>query len=300
VIKPADPERFLSMIRDVLLEHRSGQLPAPAQPLEKEEVLLKSYNRRLVQKLEKKVRELEELRRDLDQRVQQRTAELLAANKELETFTSAVSHDLRSPLRAIAGHAQILALRSGDQLPPQSKSSLEALQSGVCRMDCLIEALLQLSRAGRAELHREQVNLSQMAIEIEGELRRENPSRDVQFTVAPDLHAQGDPILLRTLLRNLLANAWKFTAKSPEARVEFGLKQQNGQRAFFVHDNGAGFNMEAAGKLFAPFQRLHPSSEFPGTGIGLATVQQIVCRHGGSIRAEGAVNQGATFQFTLP
>ncbi len=166
-------------------------------------------------------------------------------------------------------------------------------------MGRFIEALLQLSRAARAELRREPVNLSQMARDIERDLRHENPERQVDFRVAPNLAAQGDPVLLRAALRNLLGNAWKFTAKSPQARIEFGLQEQEGKRSFFVLDNGAGFNMESADRLFTPFQRLHSAEEFPGTGMGLATVQKIVRRHGGKIWAQGAEGKGATFYFTL-
>ncbi len=326
LIKPVEPENFQALIQEVVRDHEAGR-PAPPPPAQKEEVLLTAYNRRLVRKIEQKVQQLEalgqkleaalqekerevaerrraeaEVRRlnaDLEQRVRERTAELTAANKELETFASAVSHDLSSPLRGIAAFTFMLQQACGDKLDERGKQSLEGLQAQSERMGRLIEALLRLSRATRGQLRRERVNLSQLAREIEADLRREQPGRQVEFTIAPDLVVQGDSVLLRAVLQNLLGNAWKFTARSPQPRIEVGMVEHDGQKAYFVRDNGVGFDMAAAAKLFTPFQRLHEEADFPGTGIGLATVQQIIRRHGGKVWAEAAVGKGATFYFTL-
>ncbi len=327
IIKPVEPDAFLAIVRETIREYQAGRLPLPA-PVEKEEVLLKAYNNRLVQKLDRKVQQLEQvtqklqatledkerevierrkaeekvhkLNLDLEQRVRQRTAELLAANKELETFASAVSHDLRAPLRSVVGFSQILSMKWHDRFDEQSRNLLEKIQSEAQRVGRLIEALLQLSLITRAEVHRESVNLSQIARDLELDLRHEHPDRHVDFRITPNLVVQGDSVLLRSALRNLLANAFKFTAKTPQPHIEFGQTEQEGEPAYFVSDNGAGFDMQLADKLFVPFERLHDSTEFPGTGMGLATVQQIICRHGGKIWAKGVVGKGATFYFTLP
>ncbi len=328
IIKPVEPENFLAMVRDVFQQYEAGRLPPVSSPEEKEEVLLKAYNGRLVHKLDRKVQQLEsltqELKRtlavmeeevvrrrkaeedvrklnaDLEERVRQRTAELAAANNDLETFVSAVSHDLRAPLRAFVSYSQLLALDWRDKLDEEARIYLDRLQSEAQRMGGLLEALLQLSSSTRAELRRQRVDLSEMAREIERDLRREQPHRQVDFIVVPDLVTQGDPVLLRSLLRNLLGNAWKFTANSPQAHIEFGRIEHGGKPGYFVSDNGAGFPMESAKKLFIRFNRLHDSSQFPGTGIGLATVSQIVRRHAGEVWAESAPEKGAIFYFTLP
>lgn len=328
IIKPVDPDQFLATLREVIDDYQSGRLYSPSAPAEPEEVLLKSYNWRLVRKLDRKVAQLEqvtqqlqaalkeksrevverekaeeEVRRlntELEERVHQRTGELAAANEDLQTFAYAVSHDLRAPLRAILSYSEIVAAGSRDKLNERDRSFLDKVQFEARRMGQLIDALLQLSRAMRGELRREPVNLSQLALEIEAELRREQPNRPAEVRVAPGLVAQGDPVLLRSVLRNLLGNAWKFTARSAQARIEFGQEKQGDKSAYFVSDDGVGFDMKVAGKLFLPFHRLHDPSEFPGTGIGLATVQQIIRRHGGKVWARSAAGKGATFYFTLP
>ena len=236
---------------------------------------------------------------DLEQRVIQRTAQLESANKELEAFSYSVSHDLRAPLRGIDGWSLALLEDYGGQLDKQGHEYLERVRSETQRMGHLIDDLLQLSRLARVEMRKEQVNLSAMAQTIAARLQEGEPQRQVKFKIQKGMSARGDARLLEVALTNLLDNAFKFTGKTPQARIEFGQTEIEGQRTFFVRDNGAGFNMAFAKNLFGVFQRLHKASEFPGTGVGLATVQRILHRHGGRIWAESAVNRGATFYFTL-
>lgn len=221
------------------------------------------------------------------------------ASRELEAFSYSVAHDLRAPLRAINGYSVALVEDQGDRLDEQAKEHLERIGAGAMRMGQLIDALLDLSRMSRTDLVREDVNLSEVAHSVIAQLRASEPGRLAEVTVAEGLVAHGDSQLLIVLLENLLGNAWKFASKREVARIELGRTQQDGAWTYFVRDNGAGFEMEYARKLFTPFHRLHNASEFAGTGIGLATVQRIVRRHGGTIWAEGAVERGATFYFTL-
>jgi signal transduction histidine kinase/HAMP domain-containing protein len=230
----------------------------------------------------------------------QLTAALQAANRELEAFSYSVSHDLRAPLRSIDGFSQALLEDYAASLDAQAQDYLQRIRGATQRMAQLIDALLALSRITRVELRREDLDLTAIAQAIAADLQRQEPARQVAFVIAEGLRAAGDPRLLRVALENLLGNAWKFTATCPQACIEVGQRTQpDGARGFFVRDNGVGFDMAYADKLFGAFQRLHRASEFPGTGIGLATVQRIVHRHGGRIWAEGAVGQGATFSFTL-
>jgi PAS domain S-box-containing protein len=222
-----------------------------------------------------------------------------AANRELEAFSYSVAHDLRSPLRSIDGFSQAILEDNGDQLDAQGKESLGRVRAAAQRMAHLIDALLSLSRVSRAELRRDEVNLTRAALRIVDHLRLADASRDVEVTVQDGLVVQGDTMLLTALLENLLNNAWKFTSQRPKAHIEVGLMSKDGQAVYFVRDDGAGFDVAYASKLFGAFQRLHAAGEFPGTGIGLATVQRIVRRHGGRVWAESVVAHGATFYFTL-
>ena len=249
--------------------------------------------------------EIRQLNDELEERVRQRTAELEAVNKELETFSYSVAHDLRAPLRSIDGFSAAVLQDHGEKLDDEGREYLGFVRAGCQRMGHLIDDLLKLSRVTRAPLRHEPVNLTALAQRIAGDLRRHAPERVVECRIAEGLTTAGDPTLLEAALRNLLENAWKFTARRAEAVIEMGVVERaNGQAShsapvFFVRDNGAGFDMQYADKLFGVFQRLHRHEEFAGTGVGLATVQRILQRHGGRIWAEAALDKGVTFYFTL-
>jgi len=244
--------------------------------------------------------EIRQLNAELEQRVRDRTAELEATNKELEAFSYSVSHDLRAPLRAIDGFSTALLRHYPQVLDDRGKDYLNRVRAAAQRMAQLIDDILGLSRAGRVEMRVERVDLTEMAADIVADLRKTQPKRRVEVTIEPGMVVTADPHLLRIALDNLLGNAWKFTANRDAARIEVGAIEQNGERVYFVRDNGAGFDATYADKLFSPFQRLHSDVEFPGTGIGLALVRRILRRHGGTIWAEGAVDEGAVFYFTVP
>lgn len=229
----------------------------------------------------------------------QRNAQLATLNHELEAFSYSVSHDLRAPLRSIDGFSQVLLEDYGDQLDSDGKDALQRVRRAARGMGELIDALLALSRLSRVDLRAERVDLSALADSMVAELHNSQPDRESEFVIAPDLIVEGDRVLLRAALGNLLGNAWKYTQPRATARIEFGCLEKEGETVYFVRDNGVGFDMTYVGKLFGAFQRLHRQTEFGGTGIGLATVQRIIHRHGGRAWAEGAVDQGATFYFTL-
>ncbi len=251
-------------------------------------------------KLKESYTSVENLRKELEQRVIQRTAQLEAANKELEAFSYSVSHDLRAPLRSIDGFSQVLLEDYGNKLEGEGREALQRVRNGAQRMAQLIDDLFKLSRVTRGEMRQEMVDLSSMAKAALTEFQKTEPERRVECVVTEGAIANGNGRLLWVVLENLLGNAWKFTAKRSQAKIEFGITQRDGKTAYFVRDNGVGFDMAYSDKLFGAFQRLHSMTEYPGTGIGLATVQRIVHRHGGEVWAEGVVDQGATFYFTLP
>jgi len=245
-------------------------------------------------------KQIEEKIRQLNRDLEQRAAQLEAANRELEAFSYSVSHDLRAPLRTIDGFSVALMEDFGDQLPDEGRSYLLRIRTAAQRMAQLIDDLLNLSRLSRAPLNPQPTNLSKIAHQIIQDLQREAPDRIVNVSIQPNIIAHCDPRLTKVVLENLLNNAWKFTSKQEMAVIEFGMKDdpEHGH-VYFVHDNGAGFDMAYVNKLFGAFQRLHTNSEYPGIGIGLAIVHRIINRHGGQIWAEGVVDGGATFNFTF-
>lgn len=248
-----------------------------------------------------------EILANLEERVRLRTAELAAVNveleeknRELEAFAFSASHDLRAPLRAVRGFAQLLVLDRDNRLTVESTGHLGRIESAATRMGDLINDLLTMARVSAAAVRKSDVDLGVMADEVIRTLAEDQPGRQLNVRIASDSRALGDAGLLRIVLDNLLSNAWKFTSRVPEATIEFGYRDRDGFREFFVRDNGAGFSPEEAGGLFMPFKRLHAERDFPGVGVGLATVRRIVMKHGGEVRAEGAKDRGATFTFSLP
>jgi len=221
------------------------------------------------------------------------------SNKELEAFSYSVSHDLRAPLRHIDGFSRVLLEDYQNSLDEAGKHHLERLRAASQRMGQLIDDMLKLSRITRAEIRHEPVDLSRLARKVTLELQQAEPGRRVELALREGIIARGDPRLLQVVLENLLANAWKFSSKRPVAKIEFGVAHNDDRPVYYVKDNGVGFDMAYVSKLFGAFQRLHRSEEFPGTGIGLATVQRIIHRHGGRVWAEGEVDKGATLYFTL-
>lgn len=235
----------------------------------------------------------------LNRSLEQKAEELEVINQELESFSYSISHDLSAPLRSLDGFSHALLEDYGHKLDYEGRDYLQRTRAASQRMAQLIEDLLRLSRVTRSDMQHEAVDLSALVEKCASELREAQPERAVEFDITPDVSAAGDTQLLKLALDNLVGNAWKFTGKQGQAKIEFGVSERNGERAYFVKDNGAGFDMAYAGKLFGAFQRLHSATEFPGTGIGLAIVQRIVHRHGGQIWAESELEKGTTFYFTL-
>jgi len=250
---------------------------------------------------DRKVAEAEvlKLNNELETRVVERTRELEEAYKGLESFAYSVAHDLRSPLRGINGFASILVEDYADKLDTAARGYLERIRVGTERMGTLIDDLSTLTRVSRAPVERAQFDFSELAQEVAEGLKSAEPSRQAEFVIAPNMRANGDHGLLRIALDNLLGNAWKFTSKRPSARIEIGMDLCDGEATYFVRDNGIGFDPAFAQKLFKQFERLHPTDEYEGTGVGLALVDRVVRRHGGRIWANAAVGQGATFYFRL-
>jgi two-component system, sensor histidine kinase and response regulator len=306
VVKPYDEQYLLSRIRFLLVNEAMRRKDQPGAGVEiqfngERHVITADRSQilnLLLSTYDAAIERNKELTRTKDALRSANTA-LEAANRELEAFSYSVSHDLRAPLRAIEGFSRNLMEDAGDKLDEASRELLERMIAASRRMKQLIDDLLDLSRINRTELHRENVDLSALAESVITDLREREPARRVQTVVAPGLHVQGDPRLLRVALENLLGNAWKFTSKKENALIEVGTIAGAGSSTIFIRDNGAGFDMTYAQRLFGAFQRLHSTSEFPGTGIGLATVQRVMHRHGGRIWAEGEPGVGATFYLTL-
>ena len=280
-------EDLLRQARDTLekrVQERTGKLAGA--------------NAELIREVSERKRAEEDIRKLNSQLVQQ-TAQLTASNKELEAFSYSVSHDLRAPLRGIDGFSQAVLEDYGDKLDEAGKSYLHRVRTASQRMSQLIDAMLNLARLTRAEIRSQTLDMSGMVKGILDDFQKLEPDRHVECVVAKNLFATADPQLIRAVMENLLGNAWKFTRQGENARIEFGYEPYKGQPAYFVKDNGAGFDMTYAHKLFGAFQRLHAYTEYPGVGVGLATVHRIIQRHGGQIWADGAVGEGAVFHFTL-
>lgn len=303
--KPKRPDELWEEVGSLLAAESTVEGEAQAKQW-REEDFLRNYSQMVAGKLEEKVRELSEtnesllrLNSELERRVVDRTAQLEAANRELEMFSYSVSHDLRAPLRHIDGFSQALIDEYAAKLNTTGREYLDRLRKSSRRMMDMIDALLELSRHTRGKIVKESVDLSALAQEVGAQLARSQPERQVDFQVAEGVVVRGDARLLRVVLEHLLGNAWKFTEQREDARVEFLTTQMEGRLACAVRDNGAGFDMAYADKLFSPFQRLHAQDEFPGRGIGLAIVRRIISRHGGKVLAEAELGKGATFTFTV-
>ncbi len=288
----ADTARKVSRDRDY-----SVRVP-PTGERDELAVLIEAFNE-MLREIQQRDRALLRAQNDLEQRVSDRTHELVSANRELEAFSYSVSHDLRGPLDLLNGFSYLLQKNNAGQLDDAGRESLASIRKAARRMAELIDDLLNLSRLTTSSMHREVVDVSAYARSIMEDLCRETPQRQVEF-VAPEIaQAHADPRLLRILMENLLRNAWKYTSHHERARIEVGMQVEQARTIFFVKDDGSGFDQRSVDRLFQPFQRLHSSEEFPGNGIGLATVRRIVQRHGGEVWAEGQLEKGATFYFTL-
>ena len=244
--------------------------------------------------------EIKKLNQELESIVARRTAKLELVNKELESFAYSAAHDLRTPLRSIDGFSQILMEDYGHKLDPAGKKYLEIIRTDSQRMGQLIDDILHLSKISRSSLKLLPINLSDTVAEIGASFKCTEPERHVDLIIQQDCKAVADLNLMRIAMENILSNAWKFTNKQRNPKIEFGIELHEDHPVYFVRDNGIGFDMQYSSKLFGAFQRLHPIHEFPGNGIGLATVQRIIQRHGGKIWIEGRLNEGATVYFTLP
>lgn len=245
-------------------------------------------------------KEIQSLNLELEERVVSRTAQLTAANKELEAFAYSLSHDLRAPLRCIDGYSLTILEDYDSKLDSHGRHYLKRMRTASQHMAQLIDDMLRLSRVVRSELQKKSVNISEMASAIAEQIKSMSPERSVEFIIAPELIVNADQNMMRIVLENLLENSWKFTSRHATGRIELNRMDKDGETVYYVRDDGAGFEMEFATKLFSPFQRLHSDEDFEGTGIGLATVNRIISRHGGRVWASSEVEKGATFYFTLP
>ncbi|UUZ68911.1 response regulator [Polaromonas sp. P2-4] len=312
LIKPAPTPVILQALHEAM--QQAGERNPPMDPLPDEAYILHEYSEVLVQKLEARNSELREalekirqaheeildLNRDLERQVEQRTAALVAANGELESFSYSVSHDLRAPLRHIDGYIELLVADSASTLSSEGRRHLKVITDASRQMGDLIDDLLEFSRMGRAEMGESSVDLDALAREAISQLEMATEGRNIAWQISPLPQVVGDAAMLRQVLANLLGNALKYTGPREAAQIEIGSAgEEDGRVIVFVRDNGVGFDMQYADKLFGVFQRLHRADEFEGTGIGLASVRRIIERHGGRVWAEGKLGEGATFYFTL-
>ncbi|MBU5613401.1 hybrid sensor histidine kinase/response regulator [Geomonas azotofigens] len=303
--KPMRPDELWDAVGRLLAADLASEREAAPRPMHEEE-FLRDYSQVVATRLEEKVRELTEenesllrLNGELERRVVERTAQLESANRDLEMFSYSVSHDLRAPLRHLEGFSQALTEEYATRLNTIGNDYLDRIRRSTRRMADMLDAILELSRSVRGKLTRQDVDLTALAGEITGQLRRSQPKRTVEFHVMEGMVARGDARLLRVVLEHLIGNAWKFTQPKEHPVVEFFPTEWDGHSAFAVRDNGTGFDMAYAEKLFSPFQRMHSQEEFPGRGIGLAIVKRIVSRHGGKVKIEAELGRGATVTFTV-
>ena len=313
LLKPMGPEELAQAVLEALASVRGGSAAAAPAGARDEKEILQQYSEVLFRKLEAKVaqletevaareraeREVRSLNSELEERVRQRTAELESANRELESFSYSVAHDLRAPLRAIDGYSALLENALFDTPVEECREHLARIRANVLKMATLIDRLLELSRMGRVELRKTRLDMSGLARTAFAQLGTPEEVQQVDFRVAKLPEAEGDAALLGQVYANLLSNALKFSSGREKPVIEVGSRNDEGRVFWFVRDNGAGFDMRFADKLFGVFQRLHDPTEFPGVGVGLAIVQRIVARHGGTVRAEGRVGEGAEFSFSL-
>jgi len=305
-----DPEAFLRKVKqlygsdamemDVLLFKDGRVFERYSAPLmQGDSIAGRVWSFRDVTRQREAEKAVQQLNRELEQRVKERTIQLELANRELQAFSYSVSHDLRAPLRSIDGFSTAILEDCSDKLDAEGRDYLQRLRRASQRMATLIDDLLKLSRVSSSEINIASVNLSLMAANIISDLRKTGNRREIETVIASGVTVEADPQLMFTVMENLIGNAWKFTSKTKKAKIEFGVKKQKGETVYYIRDNGAGFDMAFVHKLFGSFQRLHSVEDFPGDGIGLASVQRVIHRHDGRAWAEGKPDKGAVFYFTL-
>jgi signal transduction histidine kinase len=295
----ADPiVQLAEVARAVSQDNNYSVRAVPTAAQDEISLLIDAFNN-MLQQIQHRDNALQEAHDELEQRVEERTRELVSSNRELETFSYSVSHDLRGPLEVMNGFSYVLLKNYAGKLDSSGKECLQSIRSAARRMSELIDDLLNLSRVTTSVMHREEIDLSSYARTIMEELCRSASARHVEFVAPVQLKAHADARLVRIVMQNLLENAWKYTSHHDHARIEVGFEEKDGRMIYFVKDDGSGFDPRSTDRLFQPFNRLHTASEFPGNGIGLATVRRIIQRHGGEVWAEAAVEKGATFHFTL-